>query len=102
MGKLLEGGEYAPHELSNTSVRIAEVWLTAITGGWSVGASFNAHPLVFLSGAHAEQAARRLTRAAVESGLTVELLIRTRDGTLAKQARYGAQLSPHLYSNLIV
>lgn len=64
------------------------VRIAPIEGGWSVAASFNESPLVFKSGARAEQAGRQLAKAAAKSGLAVDLRIETRDGRLAEEVRY--------------
>lgn len=67
---------------------VALVRIAPIEGGWTVAASFNESPLVFKSGACAEQAGRQLAKAAVKSGLAVDLRIETRDGRLAEEVRY--------------
>ena len=58
-------------------VRISVVPLPV---GWAVHTSLIDNPSVFLSGARAEQMARRLAQAALGLGFTVVLEITTRDG----------------------
>jgi hypothetical protein len=51
----------------------AQVAVARIEGGWSVTSSFSESFLVFRSGAEAERAAHKLTRAAVLCGRAVDL-----------------------------
>ena len=66
-----------------------EIVVIAIMGGWLVEASFSSLPLVFISGARAEETARALARAAAGAGSAVELRVQTRDGKIAARRHYG-------------
>lgn len=59
---------------------MVQISVAPIPGGWLVHASLIDNPLVFLSGAQAERAARRLAQAAAAAGFAVALEISTRDG----------------------
>lgn len=67
-----------------------EIRVAAIPGGWTVQASFSRYPLVFRSGARAEQSARALARALAQNGSLVRLLIHDRNGRLAGAPRLAA------------
>lgn len=51
--------------------------------GWSVRTDTIFNEMLFLSGAAAEAAARRLGEALAEAGQAVEIQVRLRDGSLA-------------------
>src|SRR5689334_22134224 len=59
------------------------VSVAATPGGWTVQADGLAGPLVFRSGARAEEAARRLADAYAMAGRSAEVRITARDGVLA-------------------
>jgi len=53
-----------------------------VSGGWAVNNKALAAPMVFLSGAKAEAAARRLGETIARRGETAEIRVYLRDGTL--------------------
>lgn len=57
--------------------------------GWMVDASLLESALVFRSGAQAERAARRLAQACVQAGVSAEVVVHLRDGSLAGRLHYG-------------
>ncbi|CAN5268628.1 hypothetical protein BH11PSE2_BH11PSE2_05730 [soil metagenome] len=59
------------------------VSVTAAAGGWSVRASSADNEMLFLSGAKAEGAARRLGEKLAAGGEAAEIQIYLRDGALA-------------------
>ena len=52
-------------------------------GGWTVRHDGDIEPTLYLSGARAEDAARRLAEAMADAGHAAEIRITLRDGTLA-------------------
>lgn len=63
---------------------VQEISVTpAAGGGWQVEHDGDIEPTLFLSGARAEDAARRLAEAMAEAGQLAQIRITLRDGTLA-------------------
>ena len=54
------------------------VTVTPLEGGWCVASSFSSLPLVFFSGAQAEQSARRLALTLAGSGRDAHVIVRDR------------------------
>ena len=66
-----------------STVMVEEIQVTPAEGGWTVSHGGALEPLVFRSGARAEDAARRLAEAMAEVGQAAEIKIILRDGSLA-------------------
>jgi len=62
---------------------VEEIHVTPAENGWKVTHGGALEPLVFFSGARAEDAARRLAEAMAEAGRAAEIKIILRDGSLA-------------------
>jgi hypothetical protein len=62
---------------------VQEISVTPAQGGWTVAHSGAIEPMVFLSGAKAEDAARKIGAAMADAGHAAEIRITLRDGTLA-------------------
>jgi hypothetical protein len=62
---------------------VQEISVTPAQGGWTVRHEGDIEPTVFLSGARAEDAARRLAEAMADAGHPAEIRIVLRDGSLA-------------------
>lgn len=62
---------------------VQEISVTPAQGGWTVDHDGAIEPTVFLSGARAEDAARRLAEAMADAGQSAEIRIILRDGSLA-------------------
>lgn len=62
------------------------IWVTPVGAGWTVRSEPFDNDMLFLSGAKAESAARRMGRTIAIGGETAEIRIFLRDGSLA--ARY--------------
>lgn len=63
---------------------VQEISVTpAMGGGWTVRHEGDIEPTLFLSGAKAEDAARRLAEAMADAGQPTEIRIILRDGSLA-------------------
>ena len=62
---------------------VHEIHVEPAGGGWTVRHAGSLEPLAFLSGARAEDAARRLAEAMAEAGHAAEIRITLRDGSLA-------------------
>lgn len=80
-----------------------EITVIPAEGGWAVRSGGFANDMMFLSGAKAERAARRLAEAMAASGEAAEIKILLRDGAVAGrfltpaagQPRVNADRSPH-------
>jgi len=59
-----------------------------VEGGWSLQCSMTGQPLFFLSGAKAEENARKLGACIAELGQDVRVMIHARDSTLAGMHRH--------------
>ncbi len=66
--------------------------VTPVGEGWTVRSEPFDNEMMFLSGAKAESAARRMGRTIAQSGATAEIRIFLRDGALA--ARFVCPASP--------
>jgi hypothetical protein len=62
---------------------VQEISVTPALGGWTVAHSGAIEPTVFLSGAKAEDAARKIGAAMADAGQAAEIRIILRDGSLA-------------------
>ena len=62
---------------------IQTVAVSPAHGGWTVSTDGEIEPMVFLSGAKAEDAARALGLAMAEAGAEAQIVITLRDGSLA-------------------
>ncbi len=62
---------------------IRSISVTPVGAGWTVRSEPFANEMLFLSGAKAESAARRMGRTIAEGGDTADIRIFLRDGSLA-------------------
>jgi hypothetical protein len=69
-----------------------QIFVAPVEGGWTVQFDRDLQPLMFLSGARAEQQARALARKISQSGEDVEVLVHDRSRTLVGATRYAAEL----------
>ena len=60
--------------------------------GWTLASDSQAEPLMFLSGARAEAAARVLARASAKTGVKAKVVIHDRSGAIAGAWRYEPQI----------
>lgn len=67
-----------------------EISVSPVEGGWSVECVGRWRPMLFLSGARAEQQARAIARRLSDSGDDVQVTVRDRDRVLVGSTRYFA------------
>ncbi|MFT4936964.1 MAG: hypothetical protein ACI9LT_003687 [Pseudoalteromonas distincta] len=66
------------------------VSVTPVDGGWSVTSGLADHPLMFMSGAHAEAKARSLAQLIAAAGGDAQVIVHDRRNTLIGTVRYFA------------
>lgn len=66
------------------------VSVTPVEGGWSVTCGLADHPLMFMSGAHAEAKARSLAQLIAAAGGDAQVIVHDRRNTLIGTVRYFA------------
>ena len=66
------------------------VTVTPVEGGWSVACSIIGHPLMFSSGAKAEEKARSLAAVLANNGQDARVMVHDRRNTLIGTVRYFA------------
>jgi len=64
------------------------ILVTPVAGGWSVRWDEGLHPLMFLSGARAEEQAKALARGVARSGDNAQVVIHDRTSALVGSTRY--------------
>lgn len=64
------------------------ILVTPVAGGWSVRWDESPHPLMFLSGARAEEQARALARGVARSGDDAQVVVHDRTSALVGSTRY--------------
>jgi len=67
-----------------------QITVAPVEGGWSVRCDGGLQPMMFLSGARAEQQARALARRLSETGEEAQVLIHDRSYALVGATRYAA------------
>lgn len=71
-------------------MREYRISVTPVAGGWTVRYDEELQPVMFLSGARAEQHARALARRISESGHDAQVLVHDRSFALVGATRYAA------------
>ncbi|MDO8902163.1 MAG: hypothetical protein Q7V15_12495 [Phenylobacterium sp.] len=66
------------------------ITVTPVEGGWSVTSSLCDHPLMFMSGAHAEAKARSLAQLIATAGGDAQVVVHDRRNALIGTVRYFA------------
>jgi hypothetical protein len=69
---------------------VESIYVSPVEGGWSVRCSLSEQAQVFLSGAKAEDSARKLAKQFASAGRDAEVIVQDRHGDVAGSTLYPA------------